>query len=209
MLKIFLGLTLLLLVACAGASIAPEEELSAPPTAGASTAKPGLVEPAAATSLGESAEAIPQQAEYSGDGGPVEPAVIPAIRKAEGEFESASPSSARRDQVASDASSGDSSSGDITSDTSSGVPQSEPIRAAAAEEPASEASSQPIADPLQAPAAGPEDSSPEDSSEDASPRISLPQAPSFTLTSVSGEPVSLEAYRGESNVVLVFYRGFW
>ena len=34
-------------------------------------------------------------------------------------------------------------------------------------------------------------------------------APLFTLESYHGEPVSLEDYRGEKNVVLVFYRGHW
>jgi cytochrome oxidase Cu insertion factor (SCO1/SenC/PrrC family) len=31
-------------------------------------------------------------------------------------------------------------------------------------------------------------------------------APDFSLPSVSGEPVILSSYRGESNVVLLFYR---
>ena len=35
------------------------------------------------------------------------------------------------------------------------------------------------------------------------------EAPNFTLESFSGEPVELAGYRGEKNVVLVFYRGHW
>ena len=34
-------------------------------------------------------------------------------------------------------------------------------------------------------------------------------APDFTLTSLAGPPVTLSDYRGEANVVLVFYRGHW
>ncbi len=34
-------------------------------------------------------------------------------------------------------------------------------------------------------------------------------APDFRLTSLAGPPVSLSAFRGEKNVVLVFYRGHW
>ena len=34
-------------------------------------------------------------------------------------------------------------------------------------------------------------------------------APDFTLTSLAGPPVTLSSYRGEANVVLVFYRGHW
>jgi peroxiredoxin len=36
----------------------------------------------------------------------------------------------------------------------------------------------------------------------------LNPAPDFTLTAVNGSPVSLQDYRGKSNVVLVFYRGY-
>ena len=32
-------------------------------------------------------------------------------------------------------------------------------------------------------------------------------APTFTLPSASGSEVSLESYRGDKNVVLVYYRG--
>jgi cytochrome oxidase Cu insertion factor (SCO1/SenC/PrrC family) len=35
------------------------------------------------------------------------------------------------------------------------------------------------------------------------------QAPDFTLESSEGEQVTLSSYRGEKNVVLVFYRGYW
>jgi len=35
------------------------------------------------------------------------------------------------------------------------------------------------------------------------------EAPDFTLSSFSGEPVTLSDYQGESNVLLVFYRGHW
>lgn len=34
-------------------------------------------------------------------------------------------------------------------------------------------------------------------------------APDFTLTSLAGPPVTLSDFRGEANVVLVFYRGHW
>jgi peroxiredoxin len=36
----------------------------------------------------------------------------------------------------------------------------------------------------------------------------LPEAQDFTLTSTSGQPVSLSDYRGVKHVVLVFNRGF-
>ena len=34
-------------------------------------------------------------------------------------------------------------------------------------------------------------------------------APDFTLVSLAGPVVTLSDFRGEKNVVLVFYRGFW
>jgi AhpC/TSA family len=34
-------------------------------------------------------------------------------------------------------------------------------------------------------------------------------APDFTLASLAGPPVTLSAFRGSKNVVLVFYRGHW
>ena len=34
-------------------------------------------------------------------------------------------------------------------------------------------------------------------------------APDFTLASLAGSPVTLSDFRGEKNVVLVFYRGHW
>ena len=34
-------------------------------------------------------------------------------------------------------------------------------------------------------------------------------APAFTLPSISGSDVSLESYRGDKNLVVVFYRAFW
>ena len=34
-------------------------------------------------------------------------------------------------------------------------------------------------------------------------------APDFTLASLAGPPVTLSDFRGEKNVVLVFYRGHW
>jgi hypothetical protein len=34
-------------------------------------------------------------------------------------------------------------------------------------------------------------------------------APDFTLEGLSGEVVSLSAFRGAKNVILVFYRGHW
>jgi cytochrome oxidase Cu insertion factor (SCO1/SenC/PrrC family) len=35
------------------------------------------------------------------------------------------------------------------------------------------------------------------------------EAPDFTLASFEGEPVTLSDFRGEANVLLVFYRGHW
>ncbi len=35
------------------------------------------------------------------------------------------------------------------------------------------------------------------------------EAPLFTLESYDGDPVELASFRGQKNVVLVFYRGFW
>ena len=35
------------------------------------------------------------------------------------------------------------------------------------------------------------------------------EAPDFTLTSLAGPPLRLSSFRGEKNVVLVFYRGHW
>lgn len=34
-------------------------------------------------------------------------------------------------------------------------------------------------------------------------------APDFTATSLAGDTITLSRYRGEKNVVLVFYRGHW
>lgn len=34
-------------------------------------------------------------------------------------------------------------------------------------------------------------------------------APDFTLASLAGPPVTLSDFRGQKNVVLVFYRGHW
>jgi hypothetical protein len=34
-------------------------------------------------------------------------------------------------------------------------------------------------------------------------------APDFTLVSLAGPPVRLSDFRGDKNVVLVFYRGYW
>lgn len=194
--KIFLGLALLLLVGCAGASIAPEEELSSPPAVDAEAANPGLLElsqvlsPNTAAGSGAPAEALAQQADNPGAGRPVRPSNIPSVEKAGEKSEPASPAPTVAHKVA--------------GDTSSGVPKSEPESATAVKENLTAVGSQPSPEPLQAPAAGPEESS-----ADSSPQITLPPAPAFTLTSASGEPVSLETYRGESNVVLVFFRGFW
>ena len=40
------------------------------------------------------------------------------------------------------------------------------------------------------------------------PKVGEP-APEFTLTSSKGSLSSLKDYAGKSNVVLVFYRGYW
>ena len=34
-------------------------------------------------------------------------------------------------------------------------------------------------------------------------------APAFTLAVAGGTEASLESYRGDKNVVLIFYRAFW
>ena len=44
-------------------------------------------------------------------------------------------------------------------------------------------------------------------SEPAPPAANI--APKFELPGARGETVSLAAYAGDKNVVLVFYRGFW
>ena len=160
-LKIFLGLTLFLLVACASAAIAPEEELALQTAAGAPAAKPDL---------GEPSKAIPQQAGILGEGQPVGPASIPSVENTE---EVSKPASQATDGTVPEAT------------------QLEPESANAVKEDSAAAGPQPIPEPLQAPAAGPRDSL-----EDSSSQISLPPAPAFTLTSASGETVSLETYRG-------------
>ena len=187
MLKIIFGLTTLLLVACAGASIAPEGELNPPPSVVTEAAKPDLVDPA---------QAIPQQADNLGDGRPVKPASIPTVANAGEESVPALPAPAGPDPVASDIPAEDVPSGD----SPSGVPQSEPESAPAVKENPAEANSPPVPEPPKAPAG---------ETKESSPRPALPLAPAFTLTSASGEQVSLETYRSESNVVLVFFRGFW
>jgi len=35
------------------------------------------------------------------------------------------------------------------------------------------------------------------------------EAPDFTLESADNERITLSGYRGQKNVVLVFYRGYW
>ena len=85
------------MVGCAGASIAPGEELSSPPAVGAEAAKPGLVEPSQvpspnpAVDSGAPAEALAQQADNLEDGRPVRPASIPSVEKAGEKSEPASP----------------------------------------------------------------------------------------------------------------------
>ncbi len=173
LLKILFGLTTLLLVACAGASIAPEDGLSPAPAVAAEAAKPDLVDPA---------QAFPQQADNLGDGRPVNPVSIPSVENAgeNSEADSTPPAVAEIPY------------GDISSE----VPLSEPSSVVVAKETEFEVGPQ----PLQAPAAV---------TVDSSPQTFFPVAPTFTLNSASGEPVSLETYRSQSNVVLVFYRGFW
>ena len=210
LLIIFLGLALLLLVGCAGASIIAEPDPSRPPAGGGEAAKTGLVEPSSYPVSESSpnpvadsrapAGALVQQSDKLGDGRPVGPASIPTVENAAetaGEKSvPASPAPAGPEPVASDVPSGDVSSGD----NPSGAPQSEPDGATAVKENPAEVSSQPTQKPLEAPATG---------TEDTYPPISLPLAPAFTLTSASGETISVETYRGKSNVVLVFFRGFW
>jgi cytochrome oxidase Cu insertion factor (SCO1/SenC/PrrC family) len=41
-------------------------------------------------------------------------------------------------------------------------------------------------------------------------RVKVGQAaPDFTLEDIAGKPISLSEFRGEKNVVLIFYRGYW
>jgi cytochrome oxidase Cu insertion factor (SCO1/SenC/PrrC family) len=39
-------------------------------------------------------------------------------------------------------------------------------------------------------------------------RVGMP-APDFTLESKDGDLVTLSSFRGHTNIVLVFYRGYW
>jgi len=39
-------------------------------------------------------------------------------------------------------------------------------------------------------------------------RVGMP-APDFTLESKDGDLVTLSNFRGQNNIVLVFYRGYW
>ncbi len=196
----FLGLALLLLVGCAGASIIAEPDPSRPPAGGGEAAKTDLVEPSpdlvsepSREPVADSrapAEALVQQSDKLGEGRPVRPASIPTVENAAEtageESKPASPALTVAERPIGD-----------TAPEGSQLGQRSTV---AAEETPAEVSSQPAQEPLEAPAA---------STEDTSPSISLPLAPAFTLISASGEPVSLETYRGKSNVVLVFFRGFW
>ena len=47
-----------------------------------------------------------------------------------------------------------------------------------------------------------------DEPEAAAPEVGDP-APDFELAAASGSDMSLASYRGEKNVVVVFYRAFW
>ncbi len=196
----FLGLALLLLVGCAGASIIAEPDPSRPPAGGGEAAKTGLVEPSPdpvsesspnpVADSRASAEALVQRSDNLGDGRPVGPASIPTVENAAEtageESKPASPALTVAERPIGD-----------TAPEGSQLPQRSTV---AAEETPAEVRSQPAQEPLQVPV---------DSTEDSSPQASFPPAPAFTLTSASGEPVSLETYRNESNVVLVFFRGFW
>ena len=75
-----------------------------------------------------------------------------------------------------------------------------------ADEPATSAPA-PTAEPSTAPAETPDDSSTSTETEKTEPQGDL--APKFTLPSATGDSVRLDAYAGDKNVVLVFYRGFW
>ncbi len=197
----FLGLALLLLVGCAGASIIAEPDPSRPPAGGGEAAKTGLVEPSpdlvsepSREPVADSrapADALVHQADNLGDGRTVKPASLPSasspsVENAGKESVPASPALTVAERPIGD-----------TAPEGSQLGQRSTV---AAEETPAEVSSQPAQEPLEAPAA---------STEDSYPPISLPLAPAFTLTSASGKPVSLETYRGKSNVVLIFYRGFW
>lgn len=65
-------------------------------------------------------------------------------------------------------------------------------------------------------------SSPSDVTQEPSPKAStdqstaesstvegLQKAIDFTLPRAAGDPLSLNSYRGDQNVMVVFYRGFW
>ena len=184
--SIFLSLLLLVLVGCTGAPATIKQDFSRPPaervdTTDPSIGEPGEPSPAPAVIRSEAAKEISQQTAE-----PIEPTDIPFTPKPTEESESASPDPTGPTPV--------------SSDVSLEATQFEPESPVPAEETAADVASPPVPEPVQAPAAD---------SEDPSPQTSLPTAPGFTLTSATGEPVSLETYRGESNVVLVFFRGFW
>ncbi len=196
----FLGLALLLLVGCAGASIIAEPDPSRPPAGGGEAAKTGLVEPSSYPVSESSpnpvadsrapAEALVQQSDKLGDGRPVGPASIPTVENAAEtageESKPASPALTVAERP--------------IGDTAPEGSQLGPRSTVAAEETPAEASSLPVPEPLKASA---------DETKESSSPATFPLAPAFTLTSASGEQVSLETYRSESNVVLVFFRGFW
>lgn len=48
----------------------------------------------------------------------------------------------------------------------------------------------------------------QEAEEDLGPAVGS-EAPDFTLSTLDGEEVSLSEFRGESPVVLVFFRGEW
>ncbi len=58
-------------------------------------------------------------------------------------------------------------------------------------------------EPTEAPEPTAAPTPPPEPPENAAPLFSLPNG------AADGELVSLESYRGDKNVVLVFYRGFW
>ena len=67
-------------------------------------------------------------------------------------------------------------------------------------------STEPTSDPSPAARSNPTPVRPPTPSTDAAILAIGDQAPDFTLPSVSGDPVTLSSYRGQENIVLVFYR---
>jgi hypothetical protein len=65
-----------------------------------------------------------------------------------------------------------------------------------------------LATPAQAQKLGPKDGAQLPPTDTGRVAVGAP-APDFTLEAFIGSPVTLSAFRGNRNVILVFYRGHW